>query len=130
MKRRIILIEDDPPIIELYEEILKKAGFEIETLRWGKEGLKRLEEIKEKTSKKPVLILLDLILPDVNGIEILRKAKGEEELKDIPFFVLTNYTDPKLEKEVWKLGAKEYLVKANFTPSQLVKIIKNHLKKH
>lgn len=128
MRKKILLIEDDLPTVEIYEDVLKKAGFETETFKWGKKGLERLEEIKEGKKEKPDLILLDLILPDINGIEILEKAKKEEKLKDIPFFVLTNYGDPELEKESWRLGIEKYIVKTNYTPSQLVKIIKDWFK--
>lgn len=128
MKAKILLIEDEPTQIEIYQDALRKEGFQVETLRWGFEGLDRLEEIKKGRKEKPDLILLDLILPDINGIEILEKAKKDEELKDIPFFVLTNYTDLELEKECWKLGVAKYIAKANYTPSELVKIIKDWLK--
>jgi len=128
VKRKILLIEDEPLQIEIYEKVLREAGFEIESLEWGKEGLEKLEEIKVKKKKKPDLILLDLILPDINGIKVLEKAKKDEDLKNIPFFVLTNYTDTELEKESWKLGVEKYIVKTNYTPSQLVKMIKEQFK--
>lgn len=127
--RKILLIEDDHPTIEIYKEILKKARFEVEVLEWGKDGLTALDAIKDGKKEKPDLVLLDLILPDINGIEILRKAKRDEKLKNIPFFVLTNYTDTELEKESWRLGAEKYIVKANYTPGQVVKVIKEQLKK-
>lgn len=69
-KFKILLVEDDLPTIDIYEEILKKSGFDIETLKWGKDAFELLERIKEGKEKKPGLILLDLILPDVNGVEI------------------------------------------------------------
>ena len=129
MPKRILLIEDDPPTIDLYEEIFKKGDFEVENLTWGKQSLERLSEIREGKKEKPDLVLLDLILPDINGIEILKEAKNNEKTKDIPFFVLTNYTDPELEKEIWKLGVEKYIIKANYTPSQLVKVIKGWFEK-
>lgn len=128
MKPKILLIEDDPATIDIYEEIFRKAGFVIEVLTWGKEGLEALEKIKSGEREKPDLVLLDLILPDINGIEILRKAKSDEDLKDIPFFVLTNYTDPRLEKEIRRLGIEKYIIKTSCTPSQLAKVIKDWLK--
>jgi len=129
MIKKILLIEDDPPTIDLYQEMLKKENFEVENLTWGQQGLDKLKEIKENKKEKPDLVLLDLILPDINGIEILKEAKNDKETRNIPFFVLTNYTDPELEKESWKLGAEKYIVKANYTPSQLVKVIKEWLEK-
>jgi len=129
MAKKILLIEDDPRQIEIYEKAIGEAGFEIESLKWGKDGLERLEEIKTKKKRKPDLILLDLILPDINGILILEKAKLDPELKDIPFFILTNYSDPELEKMGKELGAEKHIIKTDVTPSQLVKIIKEWFKK-
>jgi len=124
-----LLIEDEPQQIEIYEKAVKEAGFEIESLKWGEEGLKRLEEIKSKKKEKPDLILLDLILPDINGIAILEKAKLDLQLKDIPFFILTNYSDPELEKTGEELGVEKHIIKTDVTPSQLIKIIKDWFKK-
>jgi len=125
MKKKILLIEDEPLQIEIYEKVIKEAGFEIESLEWGKEGLKRLEEIKAKKKERPDLILLDLILPDINGLAILKKAKTDPELKDIPFFIFTNYSAPGLEKTGKDLGAEKYIIKTDVTSSQLVKLIKD-----
>ena len=129
MKRRILLIEDDPRQIEIYEKAIGEAGFEIESLKWGNEGLERLKEIRSKKKEKPDLILLDLILPDINGIAILEKVKLDPELKDIPFFILTNYSDPELEKIGKDLGAEKHIIKTDVIPSQLIKIIKEWFKK-
>ena len=127
--RKILLIEDDHPTIEIYKEILKKAKFEVEVLEWGNDGLNALEAMKEGKKGKPDLVLLDLILPDINGIEILKKAKQDEKLKDIPFFVLTNYTDLESEQESREFGAEKYLVKSNYTPAQIIKVIKTRFRK-
>lgn len=128
MAKKILLIEDEPQQIDIYEKVIKDAGIELETIRWGKEALKRLEEIKEKKKEKPDLILLDIILPDLNGVNILKKARTDPELKDLNFFVLTNYCDPDSEKLIQKLGVEKYILKTNITPSQLVKIIKQWFK--
>jgi CheY-like chemotaxis protein len=125
MTKKVLLIEDEPLQIKIYEKVIKKAGFEIESLRQGKEGLKRLEEIKAKKKEKPDLILLDLILPDINGIAILEKAKTDPELKDIPFFILTNYSAPELEKKSKDLEAEKYIIKTDITASQLLQFIKD-----
>ena len=127
-KIKILLIEDDLLTIDIYEEIFRKSGFIVETIKWGKGAFDALEEMRTGKKQKSDLVLLDLILPDVNGIEILRKAKETEELKSIPFFVLTNYTDPQLEKEIKALNAEKYIIKSNFVPSELIKIIKEWFK--
>ncbi len=126
--KKILLIEDDISTIELYEKVLEKAGFALETIMLGKEGLKRLNEIKEGRKEKPDLILLDLILPDLNGIKILEEAKKEEETKSIPFFILTNYINSQSEKNGQRARVEKYILKTNVTPLQLVKEIKKYLK--
>jgi len=129
MPKKILLIEDEPQQIEIYEKVIREAGFEIESLMWGKEGLERLEEIKTKKEKKPDLILLDIILPDINGMAILEKAKTDPELKDIPFFIFTNYSAPGLEETGKDLGVERHIIKTDIIPSQLVEIIKDWLEK-
>ena len=123
MPKKILLIEDELQLIEIYETILKKTGFKVETLRYGFEAQQRLKEIIEGKREKPDLILLDLILPDMNGIEILKEAKNNEATKEIPFFILTNYSDSDLEEISKQLKAEKYIIKTEFTPSQLAKLI-------
>ena len=129
MSKKILLIEDDSCMIDIYETVLKKAGFEIETLKYGHQAQKILKKIKEGKKEKPDLILLDLVLPDINGIEILKQSRAEKGIADIPFFILTNYTDPDLEKISKKLKVEKYILKTDFIPSQLIKEIKDWFKK-
>jgi len=123
-KLKIWLIEDDVPTKEIYDVALQGAGYEVDCMDTGREVYEKFEEIKSGKKEKPDLVLLDLILPDVNGIEILKKAKGDDILKSISFFVFTNYTDPELERETIKLEADKYIVKTNFIPSQILGTIK------
>lgn len=127
MAKKILLIEDDLPTIDVYETVLKKAGFGIETIRWGEEALNKVRKIKEGKTERPDLVLLDLILPDINGIRVLEEIRNYEETKDIPVFVLTNYADERLEKMGYNLKAEKYLLKTEFNPRELVGIIKEQL---
>ena len=128
MKKKILLIEDDLPTIDIYKTTLNKSGFEVEALDLGAKALEKIEAMKEKKAEKPDLVLLDLILPDMNGIKILEKIKKEEETKDIPVFILTNYTDEELRKMGYSLKSEQYFLKANFTLSRLVKEVRKRLK--
>jgi len=127
--KKILLIEDDLATIEVYETIFKKAGFDIETIKWGEEALNRVKEIEENKSPKPDVVLLDLILPDINGIEVLKEIRKNEKTKDLLVFILTNYTDVQLEKMGYSLGSERYLLKTDYTPSQLIEIIEKSLKR-
>ena len=127
--KKILLIEDDLATIEVYETIFKKAGFDIETIKWGEEALNRVKEIEENKSPKPDVVLLDLILPDINGIGVLKEIRKNEKTKDLLVFILTNYTDVQLEKMGYSLGSERYLLKTDYTPSQLIEIIEKSLNK-
>lgn len=129
MPKKILLIEDDSCIIDIYNTVLKKAGFEVEILKYGRNAQKRLKEVTDNKKQKPDLVLLDLVLPDINGIEVLKQAKAQKGTDNIPFFILTNYTNPDLEKMGRKLKVEKYILKTDFVPSQLVKTIKNWFKK-
>ena len=127
MKPKILIIEDDASIITLYKEVFKMAGFEIEILDLGKKAIERLGEIREGKKEKPDLILLDLILPDMNGIEILREAKKYPATKDIKIFALTNYSNPSLNQELIAAGINKILIKAEYSLKDLIRIIKETL---
>ncbi len=125
MPKKILLVEDDFYIIDIYSTVLKKAGFEIEISECSKDAMEKLEKAAKGLEKKPDLVLLDLVLPDVNGIEVLKKAKLQKGIKDIPFFILTNYTNPDLKIISKKLKVEKYILKTDLIPSQLVKEIKD-----
>jgi len=127
--KKILLIEDDLATIEVYETIFKKAGFEVEVIKWGEEALNRVKEIEENKFPKPDVVLLDLILPDINGIGVLKEIRKNEKTKDLLVFILTNYTDVQLEKMGYSLGSERYLLKTDYTPSQLIEIIEKSLNK-
>ena len=127
MGNEILLIEDEMPAVAIYEKVFRKAGFKIKSLMTGEEALSELKKIKKKGEGKPKLILLDLILPDMNGIEILKEVKSEEETKDIPVVILTNYKDPGVEQTGENLGAKTYIVKTDITPDKIVSTVEKYL---
>ena len=129
MKKKIWLIEDDRPLIEMYEEVLKLANLEVETTTTGYESMEKLEKIKEGKERKPDLVLLDLLLPDINGIEILQEIRKHKETKDLPVFILSNYTAPEMKEMGVELEAEKFLLKTDYTPSQLVELIKERLEK-
>jgi CheY-like chemotaxis protein len=120
--KKVLLIEDDPFMVDIYSKKLREASFEFDVAEDGREALKKIEQM-------PDLILLDIILPGIDGWEILEKVKGDPQLKSIPVFVLSNLGQKSEVEKALKLGADKYLIKANFTPSQVVEEIKRWLKK-
>lgn len=128
MKPKILIIEDDQPTIDLFREALSMAGFEIEILDLGEKAMERLKEIRERKKEKPDLILLDLILPDMHGIEILKEAKKYPQTKNLKIYALTNYSSPESNEELIKEGIDKTLIKAQYSLKELVEIIKGGLK--
>lgn len=128
MKKTILFVEDDLPTIDVYSTALEGAGFKLEIINFGEKAIERVKEIKEGKAKKPDLVLLDLILPDMNGIEVLKTMRRQRETKEVPVFVLTNYTDEQLKKKSIRFNNERYLLKTDYSPNQLVKIVKEKLK--
>ena len=127
-KPKLLIIEGDVPTIKLFKEIFPMAGFEIEVLDLGKKGVERMKEIREGKKEKPDLILLDLILPDINGIEVLKEARRYPETKNLKIYALTNYSSPEFNEELNKEGIDKILVKAQYSLNELIEIIKHGLK--
>ena len=106
---------------ELYATKLRLEGFEVSLARDGEKGLKAIIE------KKPDLVLLDIILPKLDGFEVLKRARADKAGKNIPVILLTNLSQKDEVKKGLDLGAIDYLIKAHFMPSEVVKKIKQSL---
>ncbi len=128
MKKTILFVEDDLPTIDVYKTALEEADFIVEPMLLGQEAIRRIKEIDRGEEKKPDLVLLDIILPDVNGIEVLEEIRKHKETKDLLVFILSNYTDKELEKRGLLLKTERYLLKTDYAPRELVKLIKKELK--
>lgn len=117
-KKKILLIEDEKVLVELYTEGFTEAGFDISAVLSAEEGL----EVARKG--KPDLIILDILLPRENGIYFLEKLKADPKIRLIPVVVLSNLDDPETRKKAYKLGVKDYLIKTNYAPHELIEKIK------
>ena len=127
MSSKILIVEDDLPTLKLLEETLKIEGFEIDSAMFAKEAIERIEEIREGKGEKPDLILLDLILPDMSGIDVLKELKKHPETKDIKIFAFTNYTDPEMNKQLIKEGVDKIILKAEISLKELCEIIRKEV---
>ncbi len=116
--KRILFIEDEPALQKILGEALSKEGYEVIAALDGEAGLRLVE------TKKPDLVLLDLILPKIDGFEVLRRIKEDPETKEIPIIVLTNLERMEDVDRVSELGAITYLVKDNYTLEEVVEKIK------
>lgn len=117
-KIKILLVEDDQMIVELYKLKLEESGFEVTVTEKGSEAL----EIAKKD--QPDLILLDIILPEIDGFAILQTLKAESGTKKIPVLLLTNLSQESDQQKGTQLGADGYFVKAQHTPSDILTEIK------
>jgi len=121
MPKIILFIEDEPALQKTFGDILKQEGYEMISALDGEEGLRKVKE------KKPDLILLDLILPKVNGFDILKQLKADPETEDIPIIVLTNLEGTGDIEKALELGATTYLVKASYSLEEVVEKVKKVL---
>lgn len=122
MAKKILIVEDDRFLRELITQKLAKEGFDIIEAINGEEGIKKTKE------EKPDLVLLDLILPGIDGFEVLSKIKEDVALAQIPVIVLSNLGQREDVERGLKLGAVDYLIKAHFTPGEIVEKARNALK--
>jgi DNA-binding response OmpR family regulator len=118
----ILIIEDDVFLSELMAKKLEDTGFEVVKAIDGKEGLEKVVTVK------PSLILLDLILPGIDGFEVLKKIKDDPKSSDIPVIVLSNLGQREDIERGFDLGAQDYLVKAQFTPDEIIDRVRKPLK--
>ncbi len=128
MKKIIYLIEDDEMIVDVYSTGLKKnKDFEIKSFMEGKKFLDLKEGILEN-EEFPDIILLDLILPDIEGVEILKEIRKEEKFNNVPIFIISNYISGELKKKTNDLNVELYINKINLLPSELFRLVSERLK--
>jgi len=128
-KDTVFLIEDEADILYVYQTALEAAGIVVEPIPSGKDAMDKIKQIQAGKRPKPRLILLDLVLPDINGLEILYALQKNDVTCDIAVFILSNYSSESLHN-MTEIKADRYLVKANTSPSQLATIVKEELKKN
>lgn len=122
-QKTILVIEDDKFLRELISQKLIKEGFKLLEAMDGEEGVKKIQQ------EKPDLILLDLILPGLDGFEVLSQAKQDPALSEIPVIILSNLGQKEDIERGLKMGAVDYLIKAHFTPGEIIEKIKQALMK-
>ena len=119
--KKILFIEDEMALQKTFKDILEEEGYEMITALDGEIGLRLTKE------RKPDLILLDLILPKIDGFEFLEKLKADPETENIPVIILTNLERTEDMEKALELGATTYLVKANYTLKEVIEKVKKTL---
>lgn len=123
MSNNLLLVEDDPSLIDIYSLIFTHENFTVVIARDGEECLQKVKAVS------PDIILLDLMMPKMNGIQALEKLKADEQTKDIPVIMLSNIAESTHETHALALGAEQYLIKSQYLPMEIVKIVKEILLK-
>ena len=121
MPKRILIIEDEELIINLLQKKLIKEGYEVFVARDGEEGLKTMKE------KKPDLILLDIVMPKMGGFEVMEAMEKDKNVRDIPVIVISNSGQPVELDRAQRLGAKDWLIKTEFDPQEVLNKVKKQL---
>jgi CheY-like chemotaxis protein len=124
IKKTVLLVEDDPMMIEMYKTKFINEGINLLVAEDGEKGLSILRKLKDL----PNVILLDVLMPKMNGYDVLRVIKKDPRTKKIPVLLLTNLAGTSQDiTEGKELGATDYLVKSNYTPQQIIEKIKPFL---
>lgn len=121
ISKTILLVEDDTFLVNMYTSKFENDGYNVLTANDGEKGLELA--LKNKVD----IIILDLMLPKLSGVEVLTRLRKDEKGKDVPVIVLSNLSKEDESEDLFKLGVKDYLLKANLTPSQLVEKIQEYL---
>ena len=116
--KRVLLVEDDPFIRDIYNVKFSQEGFEVYLAENGTEALKKMEQFV------PDVILLDIVMPYMDGMETLKNIRNREEWKKIPVIMLTNISEKEKIEESEGYGVSDYLIKSHFTPSEVVQKVK------
>lgn len=120
--KKLLLVDDDDVLLRMYVQKFRLAGFEVDTAADGFEALEKVEPFK------PDLILLDILMPKINGINVLKELKSKVATRSIPVILLTNVSKPDGDtKEGMANGALAYLVKSDFTPDEVLQKVQEAL---
>ena len=121
MAKKILIVEDEEIMITLLQKKLTDEGYEISITRNGEEGLRVMREVR------PDLVLLDIIMPKMGGFEVMEEMTKDKELSSIPVIIISNSGQPVELDRAKKLGAKDWLIKTEFDPQEVVEKVKKIL---
>lgn len=123
MKHVVLIVDDDEFLLEMYALKFKEEGFGVEIAQSGREALEKMD------SAHPDIVLLDIVLPEMDGFSVLQKMRGEKKSKGPLIVMLTNLSQKDDTERGMRLGADDYIVKAHYTPSEVVEKVRKLLAK-
>jgi len=125
--KKVLIVEDDPAIIDIYFVAFRKVGIDLQVIDRGGDAIIKIKSIIENKEELPELVLLDLILPDVNGIEVLKEIKMNDFTKHTPVFILSNNVAPEMFESA-EFKPDKIIIKSSVALDRLVGIVKKQLK--
>jgi len=117
----IAIIEDDQPLLDMYKTKFESEGFRVIHASNGIEGLKLLE------LNSPDLVLLDIMMPEMDGMEMLEKLRQTEWGRSVKVFIMTNVSQDEVPQKINELGVGAFIVKAHTTPAQVIEMVRTEL---
>ena len=121
MTTKIAIVEDDQTISQMYRFKFEAEGYKVETAEHGKLGIELIQTFQ------PDIVLLDLMMPEMTGNQVLEQMRKHDWGKDIKVIILTNMGEQEIPEEVKSLGVAAVVLKANMTPRQVFELVKKHL---
>ena len=118
---KILIVEDEELMITILQKKLVKEGYNISVAKDGVEGIEKMRQIK------PDLILLDIVMPRMGGLEVMQEMRKDKELENIPVIIISNSGQPVELDKAKELGAKDWLIKTEFDPQEVLKKIKKQI---
>jgi DNA-binding response OmpR family regulator len=118
---KIAIVEDDVAISQMYRIKFEAEGYTVDTAENGKLGLELIEEMK------PDMVLLDLMMPEMDGEEMLTKLRAKSYGKDMKVIILTNMGETEAPASIKEMNVEAFILKANMTPRQVAELVKEHL---
>jgi len=125
--RVLFFVEDELDIVALYTTAFEDGGFVVDNVTNGREAIERLEYFVEADVERPNVMILDILLPDASGMEILQEVRKRPLFDHTPVIMFTNFSSDELREEIRKIPSTEYLLKMEVTPEQLVHKVKGML---
>lgn len=117
----LLIVEDEMTLAEMYAAKFRQAGFSVDIAHDGTEGFEKM------VNEHPNVVLMDIVMPGISGLEALEKAKQEPSTRDIPIVMLTNFSSSPELKNALSEGAVDYVIKSELTPAQVVEKIEKIL---
>ncbi|TSC75868.1 MAG: response regulator receiver protein [Parcubacteria group bacterium Gr01-1014_30] len=121
--KKILLVEDEEIILDLIKRKLSQEGYEIASAKDGEEGLKAMKQFK------PDLVLLDVVMPKLGGFEVMEEMKKDDQLREMPVIIISNSGQPVEIDKAKELGVKDWLIKTEFDPQEVVDKVVNQIGK-